>query len=77
MLASVSEQAGLSLTWSETPEDTFSHDEAHVYFEQYRNFMHSNTCLHPGSFVSADRSKAVGFRWVPIFVSSRILWFGN
>ena len=28
MLASVAEQAGLSLTWSETPEDTFSHDEA-------------------------------------------------
>ena len=30
MLASVAEQAGLSLTWSETPEDTFSHDEAHL-----------------------------------------------
>ena len=29
MLASVAEQASLSLTWSETPEDTFSHDEAH------------------------------------------------
>ena len=28
MLASVAEQASLSLTWSETPEDTFSHDEA-------------------------------------------------
>ena len=28
MLASVAEQAGLSLTWSETPEDRFSHDEA-------------------------------------------------
>ena len=31
MLASVAEQANLSLTWSETPEDTFSHDEAHLY----------------------------------------------
>ena len=31
MLVSVAEQAGLSLTWSETPEDTFSHDGAHVY----------------------------------------------
>ena len=30
-LASVAEQAGLSLTWSETPEDTFSHDEAQLY----------------------------------------------
>ena len=27
-LASVAEQAGLSLTWSQSPEDTFSHDEA-------------------------------------------------
>ena len=31
MLASIAEQASLSLTWSETPEDTFSHDEAHEY----------------------------------------------
>ena len=30
MLASVAEQASLSLTWSETPEDPFSHDEAHM-----------------------------------------------
>ena len=30
MLASVAEQASLSLTWSETPEDTFSHDEAQM-----------------------------------------------
>ena len=39
MLASVAEQASLSLTWSETPEDTFSHDEAHMYNvnDQYRN----------------------------------------
>ena len=30
MLASVAEQASLSLTWSETAEDMFSHDEAHI-----------------------------------------------
>ena len=30
MLASVAKQAGLSLTWSKTPEDTFSHDEAQL-----------------------------------------------
>ena len=30
MLATVAEQASLSLTWSETPEDTFSHDEAQI-----------------------------------------------
>ena len=28
MVASVAEQASLSLTWSENPKDTFSHDEA-------------------------------------------------
>ena len=31
MLASVAGQASLSLTWSETPEDTFSHDEAPIF----------------------------------------------
>ena len=32
MLASVAEQASLSLTWSETHEDTFSHDEAQILY---------------------------------------------
>ena len=31
MLASVADQAGLSLTLLETSEDTFSHDETHLY----------------------------------------------
>ena len=31
MLASVAEQASLSLTWLETPEDMFSHDPAHLH----------------------------------------------
>ena len=30
MPASVAEQASLSLTWSETPEDKFSDDEVHI-----------------------------------------------
>ena len=30
VLASVAEQASLSLTWSETPEDTFSHGNAYI-----------------------------------------------
>ena len=30
MLASLAEQASLSPTWSETPEDTFSHDDAQL-----------------------------------------------
>ena len=32
LLASAAEQDSLSLTWLETPEDTFSHDVAHVFF---------------------------------------------
>ena len=32
ILASVAEQANLSLAWSETPEDTFSHDMAQLLF---------------------------------------------
>ena len=32
MLARVAELAGLSLTRSQPPEDTFSHDEAHMSF---------------------------------------------
>ena len=31
MLASVAEQASLSLTCSETPEDRFSHDKAQIF----------------------------------------------
>ena len=34
MLAPVAEQASLRLTWSETPEDTFSHDEAQLYISK-------------------------------------------
>ena len=37
LLASVAEQASLSLTWSETPEDTFSHGVA-----QFNSFNLSN-----------------------------------
>ena len=36
LLASVAEQASLSLTWSETPEDTFSHDGAHIFSFYYQ-----------------------------------------
>ena len=37
LLSSVAEQASLSLTWSETPEDTFSHDKAHIDWVFYDN----------------------------------------
>ena len=43
-LASVAEQASLSLTWSETPEDTFSHDEARYY----------NASMQTSQFTSGD-----------------------
>ena len=39
-LASVAEQAGLSLAWSQTPEDTFSHDVPHLI--SCTPFIHSN-----------------------------------
>ena len=51
LLASVAEQASLSLTWSDTPEDMFSHDEAllHTSTTQFeRNTFeprHEKTCL--------------------------------
>ena len=41
LLLFVAEQASLSLTWSETPEDTFSHDEAHLYWKNYRTSLSS------------------------------------
>ena len=34
-LASVAVQAGLSLTWSQIPEDRFSHDKAHLMYCRY------------------------------------------
>ena len=32
LLVSVAAQAGLCQAWSETPEDTFSHDEAYINY---------------------------------------------
>ena len=43
MLASVAAQANLSLTWSETPEDIFSHEEAH--FISLRNSDYKDLCI--------------------------------
>ena len=44
ILASVAAQASLSLTWSETPEYTFSHDEAHINI-CLLNIIVAYTCL--------------------------------
>ena len=45
MLASVTEQASLSLTWSETPEDTFSHDEVHIQINEIQENVDEITCI--------------------------------
>ena len=37
-LASVAAQAGLNVTWSQTLEDTFSHDVAQMIFKIYSYF---------------------------------------
>ena len=46
MLDFVAEQASLSLTWSETPEDTFSHDEAQIVYISYFDFMLSMELIY-------------------------------
>ena len=48
-LASVAEQASLSLTWSETPEDTFSHNEAQM---QWTSHDSEKPCFHKPDFSS-------------------------
>ena len=54
MLAYVAEQANLSLTWSETPEDPISHDGAHMdlsftpYATSFRRFfVYHHARKHP------------------------------
>ena len=44
MVASVAEQASLSLIWSETPEDTFSHDEAQIIYT--REMSRLKQCMY-------------------------------
>ena len=45
MVASVAEQASLSLTWSETPEDTFSHVAAHIIMRRFE-WKHDSYGVH-------------------------------
>ena len=42
-LASVAEQVGLSFTWSKTPEDRFSRDEAHEPRHEKTSLCHKRT----------------------------------
>ena len=45
MLASVAEQAGLGLTWSETPKDMFSHYKAQLQLFSIK-FIQYPCCIH-------------------------------
>ena len=47
MLAFISEQASLRLTWSETPEDTFSHDEAQFVLYEPRHDKTNKMSVRP------------------------------
>ena len=65
MLASVAVQAGLSLIWSETPEDTFCRVVAHL-FSPYRRHCwqaisgyQSKTKLGFGSSLTSNKTRAV------------------
>ena len=51
-LVSVAEQVSLCLAWSETPEDTFCHDEAHIFFLFFYRY-HNHTCVCTG-FAASD-----------------------
>ena len=42
MLVFAAEQVSLSLTWSETPEDAFSHDEVQLF--PYENCLPQGKC---------------------------------
>ena len=46
ILASVAEQASLSLSWSETPKDTFSHGVAHIMMDTSRPFIALDQLFH-------------------------------
>ena len=66
ILASVAAQASLSLTWSETPEGTFSHDEAPFYplshscrEQQWQRLFIQLSPAKRSAFHATDRCKAV------------------
>ena len=59
MIASVAKQASLSLPWSETPEDTFSHDEAQwlkIFTQILCRLHHLNTLGFQVHTFKVDRS---------------------
>ena len=69
-------QAGLCLAWSETPEDTFCHDEAHMYlccltldYEFQRNIMYFCMLLCP------KNSSFNSFLYVCCICKSSVIFF--
>ena len=74
MLASVAEQASLSLTSLEPPEGTFSHGEAHLNTEER---LHNKTpsssvsnCFSPYLFLSDNIKHIFKLNWIIFFVIS-------
>ena len=73
MLAPVAEQVSLSLTWSETPEDTFSHDEAELHYIPRIEWQTMQKCMrlsfayhviaHPGIWIDSPHGRRNG-EWI-------------
>ena len=61
MLASVAEQASLSLTWLETPEDTFSHDDVHIHVCQWphnKRMLNQRNCNNMAIFIMKSQGNS-------------------
>ena len=62
-LACVAEQAGLSLTWSHTSRERFSHDWTHMVMPKFRGLLqlskeeYSTKRIHNGSSVQIENSE--------------------
>ena len=64
ILASIAEQASLCLTWSETPEDTFSYDEAHIYrADAYSSAQNINILCSKPFWLNMCQSFWYGLSW--------------
>ena len=74
MLASVAEQASLSLTWSETPEDTFSHDEAQFVASEIENQIDYRFTAPVILCISLARTVGITVRNSPIHLSRATRW---
>ena len=69
MLASVAEQASLSLTWSETPEDTFSHDEAYLV-KNLPSLLRTASCFD--AFLQISDKWSLKFRLNSMLTPNRV-----